>query len=55
MEGREGKGGRKGMTGKGIGPRCFSVGLSEVGFSSDEIASVMGSNWIRLFEDVFNE
>ena len=40
------------------GPRDFqslAEGLSEVGFSSEDIISIMGSNWIRLFEDVFDD
>ena len=40
------------------GPEDFeslSEGLSEVGFIPEEIVSIMGSNWIRLFKDVFND
>ena len=40
------------------GPEDFeslSEGFSEVGFTSEEIGSIMGSNWIRLFKDVFND
>ena len=40
------------------GPEDFeslSEGFSEVGFTSEEIVSIMGSNWIRLFKDVFND
>ena len=35
--------------------QSLSEGLSEVGFSSEDIISIMGSNWIRLFEDVFDD
>ena len=35
--------------------QSLAEGLSEVGFSSEDIISIMGSNWIRLFEDVFDD
>ena len=31
----------------------ISVGLAEIGFSADEIADIMGLNWLRFYEQNF--
>ena len=31
----------------------IAVGLAEVGFSADEIADIMGLNWLRFYEQNF--
>ncbi len=31
----------------------IAVGLSEAGFSSEEVAGIMGGNWLRFFDETF--